>query len=125
MTKVGVAEGFDNIKNLDDVAISLTETKASILLRLEDNFDRKEHIVLNDEKRGKLDNAKLSQYDYSSFDGNLQFLAREQSKQIVEDREQIKRIVVESWAETILKTGTGGNPRPVGGGRPDAGGDFV
>ena len=40
VTKVGVAEGFDNIKNLDDVAISLTESKASILLRLKDNFDR-------------------------------------------------------------------------------------
>ena len=40
VTKVGVAEGFKNIKNLEDESFALSESKASILLRLKDNFDR-------------------------------------------------------------------------------------
>ena len=34
MTKVGGADGFLHIKNLDDVAISLPESKAHRLLRI-------------------------------------------------------------------------------------------
>ena len=44
MTKVGVAEGFDNIKNLENVAFLVAESKVCILLRLEGNFDQTEGI---------------------------------------------------------------------------------
>jgi len=51
VTKVGVAEGFENIKNLEDEAFALSESKASILLRLKDNFDRIENWRISTESR--------------------------------------------------------------------------
>jgi len=71
MTKVGVADGFLHIKELEDVAFSLSKSKIRRLLKLEQIFDRKPKEQIIDEK----------------------FLAREQNKQIVEDRAQIKQIV--------------------------------
>jgi len=74
VTKVGVAEGFDNVKNLEDVAFFVAESKVCILLRLEGNFDQTEGI-----------RPKTRQI--------VDYVAREQSKQIVEDIAQIKQIV--------------------------------
>ena len=51
VTKVGVAEGFDNVKNLEDVAFLVAESKVCILLRLESNFDRIENWAISNESK--------------------------------------------------------------------------
>ena len=39
-----IAEGFDNVKNLEDVAFLVAESKLCILLRLEGNFHQTKGI---------------------------------------------------------------------------------
>ena len=104
MTKVGVADWFLHIKNPEDVAFFLSESEVHRLLTLEQNFDRTEvgystenqancSKAIRGEKRRKLDGAseckKIPTCSFKTYD----YVAREQSKQIVEDRAQIKQIV--------------------------------
>ena len=75
VTKVGVADGFLHIKNLEYVAFFLSESEVHRLLTLEQNFDRKPKEQIVDETvmetKKKLDEFMANFDDQYRFERKL------------------------------------------------------